>query len=184
MKLVNEIDLIKTTKCLQIGKVIAYPTESCYGLGCDPDNIDAIEHIYDLKERPSTLPFIIIISQWGHLSNFNCIISAEQKKQIDATWPGPVTWLIPVKNKHRLASDQKKIAVRMTDHPIAKAICNHWGGPVVSTSANPHGLPSAKTADEVNQYFSDKIGYIYDGPIGNRKKPSDIFDLETNQQLR
>lgn len=184
MKSANEANLIKATISLKTGKVIAYPTESCYGLGCDPDNLDAIEHIYNLKNRPPTLPFIIIISQWSHLDNFNCIISDDQQKQLEATWPGPVTWLIPIKHKHRLASDQQKIAVRMTDHPIARAICDHWDGAVVSTSANPHGFPSAKTALEVNHYFGDKIAYTYDGPIGNRKTPSDIFDLETKQQLR
>lgn len=169
---------------LNAGDIIAYPTESCFGLGCDPNNPDAIERIYDLKDRPSQMPFIIIISQWAHLKSFDCLISDEQMKQLQSTWPGPVTWLIPLKNKHRLASEQNKIAVRMTAHPIANELCTQWQGPVVSTSANPHGLPSAKSADEVRHYFDNKVSYIIDSSIGDRKKPSDIFDLETNQQLR
>ncbi|MEE2770434.1 MAG: L-threonylcarbamoyladenylate synthase [Pseudomonadota bacterium] len=184
MKSPSEIYISKSVSCLQSGKVIAYPTESCFGLGCDPNNSQAINDIYELKSRPARMPFIIIISQWAHLNDFDCVISVEQRKLLTKSWPGPTTWLIPLRKHHMLASKEQKIAVRMTEHSIAKAICDHWHGAIVSTSANPHGLPSAKTAKEVDDYFGNKISYVFDGPIGSRNKPSDIFDLETNQQLR
>jgi L-threonylcarbamoyladenylate synthase len=166
------------------GRIIAYPTESCFGLGCDPNCIDAIEKIYQLKHRPQQMPFIIIISEWAHLTRFDCIISDEDKTNLLASWPGPTTWLIPVKSSHRLSSEQNKIAVRMTAHPIAKALCDSWAGPIVSTSANPHGMPSALTAHDVEAYFGNAVDTILNGQIGTRSKPSDIFDLETKKQIR
>ena len=184
MKSQNSSSILECVEYLRLGEIIAYPTESCFGLGCNPNNLVAIEKIYDLKHRPNQMPFIIIISEWAHLDAFDCEISDDQMQQLRSTWPGPVTWLIPIKTKHQLASDQRKIAVRMTDHPIASMICTQFEGAVVSTSANPHGLPSAKTAKEVHDYFGNKVSYILDGPLGDRTKPSDIFDLGTNQQLR
>lgn len=184
MKLSNNDKINKCMRCLEEGDVIAYPTESCFGLGCDPNNNEAINRIYNLKDRPSQMPFIIIIGQWTHLAHFNCAITDDQRKLLNSSWPGPVTWLIPLKTPHRLSSKTNKIAVRMTNHPVAKSLCDHWNGPIVSTSANPHGFASAKNASDVIGYFGDKVSFIYDGPIGKRKKPSDIFDLETNTKVR
>lgn len=175
--------ILEAQSHLHSGGVIAYPTESCFGLGCDPECTSALKRIYALKQRPTQMPFILIISQWAHLDQFSIDINPTKRSLLEKSWPGPTTWLIPIKHSHPLALNNK-LAIRMTNHVQARLICDAWQGAIVSTSANPHSLPSAKTHEDVSTYFGNNIDYIVPGTIGSRKKPSDIFDLETEKKLR
>lgn len=166
---------------LHKGGVIAYPTESCFGLGCDPNHKRALDTIYRLKQRPTHKPMILIVSQWRHLEPLHISLSTAQLSQLKASWPGPTTWLI--KSRHPLACDGK-IAVRMVDHPVAKALCDAWAGPIISTSANISELPSATNLEMLANYFEDQLDCIVAGEVGGRTQPSQIIDLDTLQQLR
>lgn len=112
-------------------------------------------------------------------------LTAEQREAMFASWPGPVTWVIPAKSTTPkwLTGRFDSLAVRVTDHPVVKALCLAYGKPVVSTSANLSGLEPCRTTDEVNSQFNGRIPVV-DGLVGGRKNPSEIRDALTGQLYR
>ncbi|MGS2723408.1 L-threonylcarbamoyladenylate synthase [Porticoccus sp. GXU_MW_L64] len=171
---------------LRSGGVIAYPTEAVYGLGCDPDNQSACETILALKQRDKSMGMILIASRIEQLEFFLIGLSDQQRNTLAASWPGPVTWLIPNNGQAPdwVTGGRETLAVRVTDHPGATALCDAFGGPLTSTSANPHGKPPALTADQVADYFAEGLSAIVDGPLGQQAKPTEIRDLATGAIIR
>ena len=102
------------------------------------------------------------------------------------TWPGPYTWVFPASDNAPswIRGDHPSIALRVTEHPIASALCEAFGGPIVSTSANIEGTPPAKTIAEVEHYFHSGISVILDGPLGEIDNPTTIKDALTGVTLR
>lgn len=170
------------------GGVIAYPTEAVWGLGCDPFNVDAVNKLLSIKKRSVDKGLILIAAE---ISQFDFILkdcTAEQLNKMASTWPGPTTWLVP-NNKsvpYWVTGDHKSVALRVSNHPVVKALCNAFRGPIISSSANPQAKPSAKTAWQVSRYFHrcKDLSYICKGTVGTRKKPSDIFDLISGSAIR
>ena len=166
------------------GGVIAYPTESVFGLGCDPLNRQAVYHILALKQRPVEKGLILIASHIEQLLPFIKINPQQIDKILQQ--PTPTSWLV---TKTSLVPDWlsgkfDKLAIRVTRHPVARALCETTGHAIVSTSANPGGKPPAKTRLKVQQYFSDRIDFIVPGDVGVLRKPTEIRDLESNQVIR
>lgn len=178
--------LIPAVKHLKNNGIIAYPTESVYGLGCDPHNSDALHRLLNLKQREWQKGLILIAAEIEQLSPFILPMTVEISQRVLATWPGAVTWLLPVRPQvsELLKGQSDKIAVRVTAHPLAAALCQAWGGALVSTSANISTQPPAKTATEVQHIFGNSIDYIVDGAVGKNPRPSEIRDALTNQILR
>lgn len=168
------------------GGVLAYPTEAVYGLGCDPFNRDAVEWISMCKNRAGAKSFILIAASYAQIEPLLNPISTEQKKTLQAKWPGPVTWVVPASDRVPawLMSKSRTIAVRVTAHPSAAALCCEFGGPIVSTSANPAGMRPARSAQMVRNYFSNDPIKILAGPVDKGANPSAIFDLITGNRLR
>ena len=173
---------------LQSGEVIAYPTEGVFGVGCDPDSPEAIEKLLQLKQRPVEKGLILIAASYEQLLPYidESQLTAEQLQQIKSTWPGPVTWVVPASSKvSKCVSGQfDTIAVRVTDHPLVQQLCNAYGKPLTSTSANLTGQPSCMTTEEVEEQLGDKLVAILRGATGGRNKPSEIRDAKTLQVLR
>lgn len=171
---------------LQHGGIIAYPTESVYGLGCDPHNTAALQRLLDLKQREWHKGLILIAADFTQLSPFILPLTPEISQRVLAVSPRAVTWLLPVRPQvsELLRGNSEKIAVRVTTHPLAAALCQAWGGALVSTSANISTQAPAKTATEVQQIFGNSIDYIIDGAVGNNPRPSEIRDALTDQILR
>lgn len=171
---------------LRDGQVIAYPTEAVYGLGCDPLNEAAVLKIFSMKSRPVSAGLILIGASY---SQFEDWISPRAQEFVDkamATWPGPVTWLFP-KSAHVpafISGKHDSIAIRVTAHAPCIALCEAFGGPVVSTSANPRSAPPARSRGETEDYFGARIGGILAGPLGGRDQPSEIRDLVTGLKIR
>lgn len=168
------------------GGVVAYPTEAVYGFGCDPDNQEACERILELKQRQRDMGLILIAHRIEQFENFLNGLSEEQRAVLQASWPGPVTWLVPNNGTapEWITGGRDTLALRVTDHPVAAALCESHGGPLVSTSANPHGSPPAKTADEVGAYFGGGLAAILDGPLGELTQPTEIRNLLTGEIVR
>lgn len=171
---------------LRDGEVVAYPTEAIFGLGCDPRNEAAVRRILSLKHRSASMGLILIGSS---LDQFEPWVGPVPQDRLDAalaTWPGPVTWLFPRAPDvpDWLAGDHPTLAIRVTAHPISRALCDAFGGPVVSTSANPHSAPPARSAGEVEDYFGSFIGGIIAGALGGRDACSEIRDVMTGDVLR
>ena len=171
---------------LKQGGIIAYPTEAVFGLGCDPDDDDALTRLLSLKQRPPGKGLIIIAADYEQLLPYIESLTPEQKAKLDRTWPGSVTWLLPVKRtiSRLLRGEHDTVAARVTSHPVASGLCRAFGKPIVSTSANLAGQPAARTAKEVLNQFDDNVDVILDGEVDIHANPSQIRDLLTDRIIR
>lgn len=171
---------------LRDGQVIAYPTEAVYGLGCDPLNETAVLKLLSLKSRPVSAGLILIGANFAQFDDWVVRPEQELLDRALVTWPGPVTWLFPKSERVPafISGVHDTIAIRVTAHQPSIDLCEAFGGPLVSTSANPHSAPPARGPDQVEDYFGDRIGGILAGSLGGREQPSEIRDLATGQQIR
>jgi L-threonylcarbamoyladenylate synthase len=172
---------------LKQGKLIAYPTEAVFGLGCDPLQSSAVQALLTLKKRNPNKGLILIADNFEALLPYIDLSSIPKSNldEIISNWPGPYTWVFPV-NPHVsniLTGMFTSLAVRVTAHPIASALCAQFGGPIVSTSANPEGMTPAKTAAEVNAYFPVSL-VIVEGALGDLAQPTQIKDAITLNVIR
>lgn len=172
--------------CLLEGKIIAYPTEAVFGLGCDPFNEHAVLDLIQLKGRPLSKGLILIASNWDQIQPFIQPLTLAQKKEVNNSWPGPITWVFPASDLAPtwILGDHSTIAFRMSNHPHALALCNGFQKPIVSTSANKTGQPPATTYQQVHDYFGEQLCFVIDGKVGDLKKPTIIRDLLTGRILR
>ena len=176
----------EAVQILQQGGVIAYPTEAVFGLGCDPDNHQAVKKLLAIKQRSRDKGLILIAADFQQLRPYLGEIDKSLKAKILATWPGPVTWLWPAKPtvSSLLRGKHDTIAVRVTAHPLAAALCREFAGPLVSTSANLSGKPPTRSADEVRNQLGEQLDYVLEGKVGGRTKPSEIRDALSGEVLR
>ena len=171
---------------LQLQGVIAYPTEAVWGLGCDPFSYSAVAKILHLKRRPEHKGLILIACDWRQLAPYTQGLTSAQLARLQQTQSKPVTWLIPHNGSapEWIVGDHDTLAVRVTGHPVAASLCKLFGGPIVSTSANPQGLPEASNALKVRGYFRCQLDAIASGPVGSARAPSEIRHLLTDQVIR
>lgn len=171
---------------IQMGGLLAYPTEGVYGLGCDPANPKAVAHLLDLKQRPAHKGMILIAADVEQLRPYIEFPDASTEAKVISTWPGPVTWVLPVSDHAPVwvTGRHQSIAVRVTDHPLAAAICLAAGSALVSTSANPAGRPPARNAVQARQRVADDGLLIIAGRTGELNQPTPIYDARSGAQLR
>lgn len=181
-------NLVETIDALHQGQVVAYPTEGVFGVGCDPDKPAAIEKLLTIKQRPKEKGLILIAADFAQLAPYVDIrsLDSERQEQIFASWPGPVTWVLPASDQTSswVTGQFDTVAVRVSDHPLVVKLCQGFGKPLISTSANLSGQPSAMTADEVREQLGDKLAAILEGETGGRNKPSAILDGRSGKVLR
>lgn len=180
------LDTAQAVEKLKAGKIIAYPTEAVYGLGCDPYNENAVRQILTLKGRPESAGFVLIASHLDQLKPWFGEIAPQMLQQAMTRWPGPVTWLFPRPDHvpDYIAGSHKTIALRMTAHPASQALCEQFGSAVISSSANPSSVPPARTQAEVASYFGGRIAGTLKGALGEGERPSEIIDLASGTILR
>jgi L-threonylcarbamoyladenylate synthase len=173
---------------LRQGGIIAYPTEAVYGLGCDPNNEIAVQRLLKIKRRAVSKGLLLIAAHWQQLEPFVELsqVSTLCLRQAQATWPGPYTWLIPASNQTstRIRGNHASVGVRVTAFPIARSLCQVWGGALVSTSANRSNQSPARTQAEVIKIFHDEIDYLVPGRVGEHASPTEIRDILTNAVVR
>lgn len=171
---------------LEAGGVVAYPTEAVYGLGCDPLREDAVNRLLALKGRSWQEGLIVIGADYEQLRPLIDTGDGQAVARARATWPGPVTWVFPARPHvpDWLTGGRDTLAVRVTEHPDANALCSAFGRPVVSTSANAAGEPPARDAESVRRQFGVALECVLDGAVGGRRKPSEIRDALTGEILR
>lgn len=173
---------------LRDGGVIAYPTEAVFGLGCDPHNRAAFERIFELKQRPATQGVLLIAADFTQLAHYVDMaqVSAGVLAQVRASWPGPFTWVFPrsAEVPEWVAGAHEGIALRVTAHDPAAALCRAFGGALVSTSANPHGQPPARDLAALETYFGDALDGVLDAPLGGATQPTTIRDALTGAIIR
>jgi len=183
---VPEFHIQRAIQALDHGKIIAYPTESVFGLGCDPENTNAILQLLHIKQRPASKGLILIASNINQLEYW---VDFDQIPNVDAmlaSWPGHETWLVPVQShvSSLLTGEHETLAVRVSNHPVVVALCDNFGGAITSTSANKSNQREAKNLFTSKKYFNDQVDYYLPGVVSGHLKPSRIRDARTGQTIR
>ncbi len=186
MRSVYHIKIQSCTEALAQGEVIAYPTEAVWGLGCDPFNQHAVSKVLALKSRSENKGLILVA---GKIAQFEFLLDGlkrDSRELLERSWPGHTTWLVPHKGRipRFVSGEHDTIALRVSGHPVVQALCHRFGGPIVSTSANPQGLTPAASQFKARRYFGHKNVLFAPGHIGTALKPSKIVDLVTGTVIR
>ncbi len=165
--------------------MLAYPTEAVWGLGCDPFNALAVLRVLALKGRSPARGLIVLAAEYEQLAPLVRFPDPETRQRVLASWPGPVTWLLPASPgvPPWLTGGRDTLAVRVTAHPVAAGLCR-VAGPLVSTSANPAGRPPARRALQVRRWFTGGIDLLVPGETGGARSPSRIIDARSGRRLR
>ncbi len=168
------------------GGVIAYPTEAVYGLGCDPLERSAAARILAIKERDAAKGFILIAAHMQQLLPFLAPLDKCAHKKLQASWPGPITWVVPAAHDipHWLSGGRDTLAVRVTAHPVVRMLCEITGMALVSTSANRSGHAPARSALQVKIHLGKEVDCIVPGAVGPQCRPTEIRDFLTDTVLR
>ena len=160
------------------GGIIAYPTETLYGLGAKYDNEQALMRLYELKRRPheNTIPIII-----GSVEQLSLLVNSVNETAADLIrkfWPGPLTLVFAARSglsSYITCAD--KIAVRIPGQSFALDLVRAAGFPITATSANISGFPAARDVSMISEYFNDRLDLIIDGGTSQNTQPSTIVDV-------
>lgn len=176
----------EASRQLASGGIIAYPTETVYGLGCDPFNGKAALHLLELKKRNIDQGLILVASHFEQLEPLLCPLRPAVRKRVARPGKSPVTWVLPCLPEIPvwLRGAHDSLAVRVSSHPLTAALCRHWGGPLVSSSANIHGKRPATSPLDVRKAFNGRLDYILHGTHGSTHRPSQIRNGLTGELLR
>ena len=173
----------KAARILFDGGIIAYPTEGVYGLGCIADDVAAVTRILDIKERDPEMGLVLIVSDIEQLEDW---VSLPEGATLESSAAKPVTWIVPATAEAPpwIRGRHESIAVRQTEHPVARALCEATDSALVSTSANVSGHPPAQNIHLLRRQFVDLVDYIVPGELGGAGGASEIRDLLTGKILR
>jgi len=171
---------------LREGAVIAYPTEAVWGLGCDPHNPVAITKLLQIKGRSADKGLIQVAASIDQFQPALADLDGQLIARLNSSWPGPVTWLVPDNaSAHPLVRGRfSTVALRVSAHPLVAALCDAFGGPIVSTSANFSGDPAPRWPWQVQRQLGPQLDFLLAGTVGVTRKPSEIRDLVSGTIIR
>lgn len=171
---------------LKNGGVIAYPTEYCFGLGCDPRNRNAVERLLGIKQRSVEQGVILVASNIEQVREYALLDGLARLSEIQESWPGPVTWLLPCSDNvpDWIRGKHSKIAIRLSAHKTVSALCDAFEGAIVSTSANRHGQAELLISSHVENEMGHELDAIVDQPVGGAKQASQIRDAISGESIR
>ena len=179
----NQDNLDEIGSVIRSGGVIAFRTDTFYGLGADPFNPDAVQRIRDLKGREDEKPILVVISDTAQIDRLIPDRSRAFDELTKRFWPGPLTVIgeaaaaLPIE----LTAGTKTVGVRLPDDDKVRALVAACGGALTATSANASGQSPARTAEEAGKYFGDQLDLIVDGGPAKSETPSTVVDATTNQ---
>ena len=164
---------------LRAGKVVAFPTETFYGLAGDASNADAVDRIFQIKGRSFTSPIALIAGSKNGVGGLVAQIPATAQRLMQVFWPGPLTLLFSASPQisPRLTAGTGKIGIRVSSHPIADSLANVLGGPITATSANLSGAAECSTAGEILASLGDLVDLVIDGGPTPGGKGSTVLDI-------
>lgn len=177
---------IRARQIFTAGGLIAYPTEAVFGVGCDPFNADAVQHLLAIKQRDWRKGLIVLADSFAAVSRLCEPLNGAQWELLHDSWPGPITYLLPANGNvpHWVRGTSAKIAVRYSAHPLAQALCSAVGGLLISTSLNVAGQPPVRSTLQAQKQWRDAVDLIIPGEVGGQKNPTQIKDLISGECIR
>mgnify|MGYP000595485952 FL=1 len=177
----SEENVRKAAVIIRLGGVVVYPTDTVYGLGCDPANVDATRRICEIKGRADKpLPLACSdVEAARRIVEFNPIA----ERLAERFWPGPLTMVLPARVDYPIwvTHGARTLGVRVPDHQVARRLAKLSGGVIVSTSANKSGEPPPKTAQEAAEQIGEEVDLILDAGPAPLKQPSTVIDLSGDE---
>jgi L-threonylcarbamoyladenylate synthase len=184
----RSIDIAEAVVVLNRGGLVAYPTEAVWGLGCDPFVADAVQRLFDLKQRSAAKGVILIAASLEQLEPLIDLaaLTEPRRREVLSSWPGPATWTMPCRERvpERLRGEHATLAVRVTAHPVAAALCAAFGRPIVSTSANIAGDPPPRLRGDIDERVLAGVDGLVEGATGGLDRPTPIRDAHSGHPLR
>jgi len=170
---------------MKAGGIVAFPTESFYGLGAAASNESALERLCLVKKRDPAAPILILISSITELANYTASLPPKAVELARRFWPGGLTIVFNASRdlSPLLTAGTGKIGIRISSHPIAHALTLALTIPITGTSANISGRPPCTRADQVVQYLGTNIDLILDGGVAKGTQPSSVLDVTTTPPL-
>lgn len=162
---VSEKEILRAVEVIRKGGVVAFPTETYYGLAVDPFNERALQKLFKAKGRPDLKPVLLLVAGRSQLERVATSVPDLAEKLMDRFWPGPLTLVLPARpelSKH-VTGNTGTVGVRLSPHPVATALLKACGIPLSATSANKSGEAPAVTAEEVQAVFGSQIDFVLDG---------------------
>jgi L-threonylcarbamoyladenylate synthase len=161
----SQADLEAAVDALRDGELVAFPTETVYGLGANASNPAAVRKVFELKGRPPSHPVIVHIDQQKYLKRWVRELTPEAEKLAEAFWPGPLTLVLPRSESvhDEVTGGQDSVAIRIPSHPMARQLLDAFGGGIAAPSANRYGRLSATRAEHVQDEFGDAVKVVLDG---------------------
>ncbi len=174
----SDKDITHAVALLRAGELVAFPTETVYGLGADASNPDAVRKVFAVKGRPAEHPLIVHIGDAAQLRDWACDVPPAAIKLAQQFWPGPLTLVL--KRTSRVpgvvTGGQDTVAIRVPSHPLAQQLLKAFGGGIAAPSANRFGHVSATTAAHVREEFGDTVACVLDGGSADVGIESTIVD--------
>jgi L-threonylcarbamoyladenylate synthase len=181
--LAADANVARAAEVLKAGGLVAFPTDTVYGVAALPWNVDAVLRLYEVKQRPSDLPIPLLLSDADQLSRV-AMLPDRFKQLLARFWPGGLTLVLP---KTEIVSDaispRSTVATRIPDLPLARRLIREAGGVLAVTSANVSGQPSSINAQEVEEQLGGRIDLILDGGPCRGGVPSTILDCSVSPPL-
>ena len=164
------------------GGIVAYPTESFYGLGVDPTMEDGVERLFRVKGRKKDQPILLLVASTGVLSRLVKNITPEAHRLMDGLWPGGLTLVLAASERipPAITAGTGKVGIRISSHPAAALLVQAAGGIITGTSANLSGRPPCRFAEEVFQQLGSRVDMILDGGVTPGKNASTVLDVSEN----
>lgn len=169
--------------CILSGGLIAFPTETVYGLGADGTDPDAVQRIYEVKGRPVSKPILILIDDQSLLEELTVSTSDQAHAVMKSFWPGPLTLVFQAAPQVRpeLTGGGSTIGIRHTASPVAAALCRACNRPITAPSANLSGSPDPLTAEAAAHDLGDTLDLVLDGGPSPESMPSTVVDVSTDE---
>jgi L-threonylcarbamoyladenylate synthase len=176
-------DLSIARNYLQQGEVIGLPTETVYGLAGNAFDEIAIQKIYSIKQRPATNPLIVHVGSLEQAGGFITAFPPPLKALAEKFWPGPLTLLLNKTDRipNVVTAGSNRVAIRIPDHPLTLQLLQQLDFPLVAPSANPYTKISPTTAEQVEEYFGDRVRIVLQGGACTKGLESTIVGMEENE---
>ncbi|HJU10085.1 MAG TPA: L-threonylcarbamoyladenylate synthase [Candidatus Binataceae bacterium] len=179
-------ELRDAVKALLAGELIVFPTETFYAIGADPMQREALDAIIELKGRDPNKPIALIAAEAEPAFALARTVPPNARLLAQAFWPGPLTMVLPAREglNYVLIGPTGGIGVRVSPHPIARALATGVGGLLTATSANLSGQPPARTLAEARHALGTRIRFYVDGGALNSELPSTVGEFQTDGSFR